>query len=348
MPWPWKRKPETFASFTDSVVNALLDAAGGQVVDASTTAAVEFCAAMWQRTVSSAEVQPAHLAGLLTPHVLGNIARTLVLYGQAVAVVEDGGLVLASGVEVTGGPQPSTWRFKVTLPGPSRSSTLTLGYDDVLRFTWSTDPRRPWQGIGPLQRANVSAALVARLESRMSEEASAVSGHLLSVPVSDEDDKAAATIAQLQEDLRALKGRTAFVRTTRNWTEEEGKPRSGVPGEYVQKRIGALVPDSNIRLREMAGLDLVAATGIPSALYQSSTDGTASRAATGRFLDFSVQPVADAMAAEFSRALGVPVTLGFEHLRRADTILTMSRAVAALVKSGLSVGDALDAVGLED
>ena len=142
------------------------------MVDASTTAASEFAAGLWQRTLSSAEVQPAHLGSLITPDVLGSIARGLVLRGQVVGVVEDGGLVLASDAEVTGGPQPSTWRFKVTLDGPTRSQTWTLGYDDVLLFQWSTDPRRPWAGIGPLQRASVSAALLARLEGRMSEETS--------------------------------------------------------------------------------------------------------------------------------------------------------------------------------
>ena len=238
--------PETFASYTDSFVNALLDAAGGQVVDAGTTAQVEFAAGLWQRTLSSAEVEPSHLGSLITPDVLGAIARGLVLRGQVIGVIEDGGLVLASDAEVTGGPTPSSWRFKVTLDGPSRSQTVTLGHDDVLRFTWSTDPRRPWQGIGPLGHASVSAALLARLEGRMSEEASAISGHLLSVP--DTDPSA---ISKLQEDLRTLKGRTAFVRTSKNWGSEEGKVSAGVPGEYVQRRIGATIPHENIRLREM-------------------------------------------------------------------------------------------------
>ena len=95
-------------------------------------------------------------------------------------------------------------------------------------------------------------------------------------------------------------------------------------------------------------MDVVAACGVPGALYRSDADGTASRAATGRFLDFSVQPMADAMSAEFSRKLGTPVTLGFDHLRRADTILTMARAAAALAKAGVEISEALDAVGLGD
>ena len=205
-----------------------------------------------------------------------------------------------------------------------------------------TDPRRPWAGVGPLlQRASVSAALLARLEGRMSEEASAVSGHLLSVP--DTSDE---TIAQLQTDLRTLKGRTAFVRTSKNWGTEEGKQSAGVPGEYVQRRIGAVVPEPNIKLRSDAGMDLVSSCGVPAAMMRSDADGTASRAATSRFLDFSVQPVADVMAAELSMKLGVPVSLGFEHLRRADTVLTMARAAAQLTKAGVGVDEALDAVGL--
>ena len=93
-------------------------------------------------------------------------------------------------------------------------------------------------------------------------------------------------------------------------------------------------------------MDLVAACGVPGALLRSDADGTASRAATARFLDFSVQPMADAMAAEFGRKLVMPVTLGFDHLKRADTILTMARAAAQLTASGVPIKDALDAVGL--
>ncbi len=119
-----------------------------------------------------------------------------------------------------------------------------------------------------------------------------------------------------------------------------------IPGEYVQRRIGANVPENNITLREAAGMDLVTACGVPGALFRSDADGTASRAAAARWLDFSVQPVADAMAAELTRKLGLQVTFGFDHLRRADTILTMARAAATLAKAGVSVGDALDAVGL--
>ena len=144
------------------------------MVDASTTAACEFAAGLWQRTLSSAEVQPAHLGSLITPDVLGSIARGLVLRGRVVGVIEDGGLVLASDVR---SHRVGRNRAHLAVQGHAgwsyrRSQTWTLGYDDVLLFHWSTDPRRSWDGIGPLlQRANVSAALLARLEGRMSEEA---------------------------------------------------------------------------------------------------------------------------------------------------------------------------------
>ena len=39
-------------------------------------------------------IQPVHLGSIITPDVLGSIARGLVLRGQVVGVVEDGGLVL--------------------------------------------------------------------------------------------------------------------------------------------------------------------------------------------------------------------------------------------------------------
>ena len=82
----------------------------------------------------------------------------------------------------------------------------------------------------------------------MSEEASAVSGHLLSVP-----DTESATIAQLQEDLRTLKGPDGV----RSHLEELGYGKR----EAVWRRSGrvrpaahrAVVPEPNIKLRSDAG-----------------------------------------------------------------------------------------------
>ena len=151
--------------------------------------------------------------------------------------------------------------------------------------------------------------------------------------------------ADIRPPGRSRAGRPLSGRR-RTGAAKRGKVSAGVPGEYVQRRIGAVVPEPNIKLRSDAGMDLVSSCGVPAALIRSDADGTASRAATARYLDFSVQQVADAMAAEFSRKLGTPVTLGFEHLWRADTVLTMARAAAQLTASGVSIKDALDAVGL--
>ena len=67
-------------------------------------------------------------------------------------------------------------------------------------------------------------------------------------------------------------------------------------------------------------------------------------------LDFSVGPVADGYGRRVQRASWVlPVTLGFEHLKRADTILTLSQGSRARWQrpAACPMGeDALDAVGL--
>ncbi len=345
MVWPFKRTTETFetVSFTDAYVNALLSAAGVETsVDAFTTAQAEFAAGLWQRTLASAQVEPSYLSELITPDVLGCIGRQLIIQGECFGVVDDMMIALASESEVYGGVMRSSWRFRLTLDGPTMSQTRTVPWADVLMFQWSSDPRRPWRGVGPLQRANISAALLARIEQRLSQEAGATSAYLLPVPQTDN-----VTLEKLPSDIKAAKGGAVLVKATKNWAFEEGRQGAGVAREYQQQRLGAAIPESNITLRSKAGVDVVSACGIPAAMLTADADGTASRAAVARFLDFSVDPLASTLSAEFSRKLGVSVMLSFEHLRRADTVLTMARSVAQLVASGMSIQDAVDTVGLE-
>ena len=80
MRWPWQRRTENRASFTDAIVAALYaGAAGTGTRDALATAALESCAALYAGAFARAKVEPA------TPACLALIARDLIRRGRVAA-----------------------------------------------------------------------------------------------------------------------------------------------------------------------------------------------------------------------------------------------------------------------
>ena len=102
----------------------------------------------------------------LSPDVLATIARSLILDGESLWVidVEGGGLKLlpVGDHDVQGqSPDPASWIYRCSLymartaarPGPSRAA-------GVVHVKYSTDPARPHRGVGPLKRAGLDAGLL--------------------------------------------------------------------------------------------------------------------------------------------------------------------------------------------
>ena len=153
------------------------------------------------------------------------------------------------------------WIYALTLPGPSSDSAVVRRGSDILHFRINALPESPWAGRSPLLAAGFSSKLLANVESRASEEASARSGHLLQTPnLSAEND------GRLRADLKGLKGGIATVEATGgNFQRGAGPSR-----EWTLERIGATFPESNVKIRKDVGADVVSAFGIPSSLYAGS------------------------------------------------------------------------------
>ena len=74
----------------------------------------------------------------------------------------------------------------------------------------------------------------------------------------------------LQADLLALKGGVALVENAGgNFSRQ---PQGGGNPDWKLNRFGATIPEGNLALRRQAGADVVAAFGVPAALYVG-TDG---------------------------------------------------------------------------
>ena len=81
-----------------------------------------------------------------------------------------------------GDSNPSTWVYDLTLPGPTSTTTRTLPGDRVLHLTYATDSVQPWRGVGPLESAQATVALLSGLETQLGQEANSAAGQILPVP----------------------------------------------------------------------------------------------------------------------------------------------------------------------
>ena len=343
--WPFTRRTEhRQASYTDGVVEALLSRASGTHADVAATAAVEAAAGALSRAFASAEIAPNTPATRgITPDVLAQIGRALIVHGEIVLMlaVAEGRVRLlpVASFDVTGAADSTTWRYRCDLAGPSGSTTIARPADGVVHCRYSIDPARPWQGVGPLERARLSGRLSAELEAALGDEASGARGYLLPVPTDGKDD----TVSELRRDIGTLQGKTALVETAMaGW----GDGRMAAPrGDYEPKRIGASPPASLATLRSDAAQAVLSACGVPVELVTPG-DGTGQREAWRRFLHGCVQPLASCVATELAAKLDTPgLMLNFDRLFASD-LSGRARAFQSMVNGGMDVNQAAGLAGL--
>ena len=288
--WPWSRETRATQPFTDAITSAIVaQAAGTTAGDPSAIAALEACAGIWSRAFAAATVEPAHPA--VTPAVLALIARDLIRRGESVFAIEVEGaapvLRPAGSWDVRGPWREAEWFYRVDLFGPSGNVTRFVPSATVVHARYSTDPSRPWLGLGPLDWARHTGALAANLELRLSEEASGAVSRLIPIPAdggagSDDDP-----LAGLKADIAAGKGRALMVETvSAGW----GEGRAAAPqADWRQQRIGADPPAPLISLRDDASMAVMHACGVPATLIMANSDGTAQRESWRRFVMGSVR-----------------------------------------------------------
>ncbi len=343
--WPFTRRTEhRQASYTDGVVQALLSRASGTHADVAATAAVEAAAGALSRAFASAEITPNTPATRgITPDVLGQIGRALIVHGEIVLIlaVHEGQVRLspASSWNVTGAADASTWRYRCDLAGPSGTTTIVRPSEGVIHCRYSIDPARPWVGVGPLERARLSGRLSAELEAALGDEASGTRGYVLPIPSGGQDD----SVADLRRDIGTLRGKTALVETlAAGW----GDGRMAAPrGDYQPQRLGANPPASLATLRTDAAQAVLSACGVPVELVTPG-DGTGQREAWRRFLHGTVQPLAACVAAELKQKLDTPsLAFSFDRLFASD-LSGRARAFQSMVGGGMAVDQAAGLAGL--
>lgn len=345
MNWPWKSEKRN-DSYTDLLVSYALSRANATGAAPAATGALEAASGIVSRCFAAADVSaPDHAQAALGPGFFSQVGRALIRSGEAVYFLDiQGGELTMTPAEtwdVSGGSDPSTWVYRVSLGGPDRTETIyNVGSAGVIHCRYSTNTRNPWQGIGPLQSATLSGRLSAETQRALGDELSGPVGSLLPVGADGSDP----TITALKADIRTLGGSVALVEKLADWATGGG-PSQGAASEWHPRRIGANPPASVVNLASQASLEVLSACGVPPSLFTASADGTGQREAFRRLLHSTINPLAKIVQAELSMKVGGAVNLSFDSIFAAD-LSGRARAFQSLVGGGMDVTKAASLAGL--
>ena len=339
-------------NYTELRINAAVADAAGAAVRGAAFGAVEIAAGMFARAFAAAEVEPAGArTAALTPALLASMVRSLVTGGESLHAIEvdpGGAVALREAVtwDVRGGPEPSGWRYTVTLGGPSSSTTEVMPAAGVVHVRYATRPGEPWRGRSPLSFAEDSRVLGAALERRLGEEVAGPVGQVIALPQDvgggggEEGEGEGGEVdphAALKREISGLAGRLALVETTASgW----GEGRAAAPSsDWQPRRLGANPPATLGALRSAVEATVLGLLGIPPGLADASADGTAQRESYRRWLHASVQPLARLVEHELSSKLDTEARLSFRRLEAGD-VAGRARAWRGFVGKEASMDDA--------
>ncbi|MCY3608981.1 MAG: hypothetical protein OXG57_11150 [Acidimicrobiaceae bacterium] len=358
MSWWRRRKPETRAQggdFYTAVLRTIEAEAATKTADSAATAAVEAAAGLLGRELAQARVKaPEWLASALSPVVLRQIGRELVTPGATLWRID----TTAGRVRLhpcgqwdwNGGHSADrdTWTVSVTESGPAGTVAYLLADSGVVYVDWSHRAMTPWAGLGPLDRAAITARLAANAERSLSHDMAANVAYPLPVPAAgaaagDDDGEPAVDPAdQLAADLAAAAGKTVIVETTSDGFGEGGAAAPRRDWETV--RHGPSPPIANAEIARDAFARTLAACGVPPALFMPNADGTALQHSMRRYRLNVVEPVARILEAELTAKLETSISLKFDPLM-AD-LQVRAQAAERLTKMGMSPALALEVARL--
>ena len=329
-------------SYTDLVLAGLLAQQGGGAGAAAewATGAVQGAAGLWARCLS---VATSDLEAV-TPEVLGAIGFDLAVVGEHVSVLQVDGsgrvsLLRAASWNISGGADPATWQYDVSLSGPTGTHTRVVPAAGVLHVRYLPDCRTPWRGVAPWKRAPTLSKLAAEIESALVREVRLPTKMVIPMP-----QGAGIDTNTLRSDFQNNNFQIAFPTTTSagfgggrgsapmtDWkvTRLKGEPDEGLVGlcKDIPGQVGVLY-------------------GIPNVLTSGGGSETQTREAFRRFVLTAVEPLALIIAGECTRVFERPVAFDLAALAHAD-IAGRARAFKSLVASGMSPADAALFAGVE-
>ena len=337
--------PEARAAgdYTDQILASHFAAASGRI-HAASVAGVQAAAGIVGRALASATVEGD--GGAVDPHLLEGVGTDLVRAGRflgRLTVGTDGRVrILRAGAVasvVYGDADPASWRYALSMGGPSSARTVWATAAEVVNVRINSDSYRPWEGIAPLARAVASGQLAARLAGSLGDEASVVVSRIL--PIAQGSGEGAAN--QLSKAISGqLPGRLAFPETQ---LAGAGAGRSSAPlRDFGATRTGFEAPISGATLYAYLFSEVAEICGVPGALVNPASAGPAAREAFRRLTTGTLEPYARLLESELSRVLERTVTITLRRLGGVDAA-GRARALHVLTEAGFTPEAAQELLG---
>ena len=313
MRWPWKPRAER-RSYTSIITQALESATVQTSAARGASAALEVAAGLLARELMGATVEAAPWAKrAVTRDVLAYMGRTCVREGEAVAAITTHGEGRVSLIPVSDHEWHSReideeqWTLRGTMSAPDSTVTRTFSRDSVVYLRWSLDALERHRGRGPVSLAGGAATLAQRAEQRLSDEANAPTAHLLPMPEGigggdgDDDPARGHEVRDIQRQGRggSLGKRHGGVR---GCIEPSGRRLDGAEGRGNPDR--GLVDAAQEAYHRMLSV-----CGVPPALVNPGSAGTALREAIRHFRMLTVEPFCRCLQDELQTRLATPVAL---------------------------------------
>ncbi len=349
MIWPFKRKTETrgasSAGYSAQMIQARTAYITGTAGRAELTATVQGAVTLWENGLSVADVDGTDL---LTRRTLAMAGRMLALRGEALFYVTDNALIPVSDWDLSTRLSRAT-AYRLTLPDVGGGRTMTALAGEVLHFRIGADASQPWYGTAPLKRASLSADLLEIIERALVEVYgdAPLGSSIVPMPETPETD-----LADIARGFRGSRGRV-LVR------ESVQVQAAGGPAPAQDWRANDLTPKLDDALMDktldQARDQINGAFGILPGLNNAATTGPMVREAQRHLAQWTLQPMAKAMAEEASDKLGSTVTLdvmrplqAFDAGGRARAAMGIVQALAAAKEAGVDPDTALNLVGWTD
>ena len=347
------RRSEHRAASSDPLVQLLLQQAGrgrvGGIASPEGSGAAEACAGLVGRSFAGALTTPTDVG--LTPSIMSTLGRELILRGQLVCwirVDRRGGLALREVADhqiVSGGTDPSTWRYRLQVPTPTgRHLSQEVMAEEVCHWRVNASASEPWRGRSPLSLAVETAELAATLEQRTRQEVAGPVGQLLPLPT--EIGRAGMetdSVAMLETQLAGLGGHLALVE---GMTGGFGEPsRRDQTRGWSTMRLGGSIPQTHQLLLTDASIAVMSACGVPPTLLNPA--GADTREAWRRFASGTMEPLGRIMLQEARSKLDTAAEIDWSPLHASD-IAGRARAFHGLVTGGMDIERAARLSGLLD
>ena len=275
--------------YTDAILASFFAATTGRI-HAASVAGVQAAAGIVGRALASATVE--NDGGAVDTHLLEGIGTDLVRAGRflgRLTVGADGRVRLlragAVASVVYGDADPDSWRYALSMSGPSSARTVWATAAEVVNVRINADSLRPWEGIAPLARAVASGQLAARLASSLGDEADIVVSRI--IPIAQGSGEGAAN--QLSKAIAGtLPGRLAFPETQ---LAGAGAGRSSAPmRDFGATRTGFEAPISGATLYAHLFSEVAEVCGVPGALVNPASAGPAARESWRRLTVGTIEP----------------------------------------------------------